>query len=52
MHKILKWILWVAVFVAGFFAGFYIGTMVAAAHKIKITLQCGGIGVEKSRSPN
>ena len=36
MHKILKWILWVAVIVAVFFAGFYIGTMVEDAHKIKI----------------
>ena len=52
MHKILKWILWVAVIVAVFFAGFYIGTMDADAHKIKITSQCAGIGIEKSFSSN
>ena len=52
MRKLLILCLWVLCAAIIFFAGFYIGTLDTDDHKIKITSQCTGIGIEKSFSAN
>lgn len=52
MRKIITWCLWIICIAVVFCAGFYIGALDADAHKIKVTSQCAGIGVEKTFSAN
>ena len=52
MRKFLILCVWVLCAAVIFFAGFYIGTLDTNDHKIKITSQCTGIGVERSFSAN
>lgn len=52
MRKFLILCVWVLCAAVIFFAGFYIGTIDTNDHKITITSQCTGIGVERSFSAN